>query len=126
MKLEVKYLFTTSSSGAIFFIHQLSGGLELREKKHMVLGCKRIKKSGCTFSGFLRIFLELCGFKIELAPPHVNFSNGDAKPEIVYTKQRKCTFKRHALFYKRRFFSTRTQCYLTFRKLSFKCCLDVV
>ena len=31
MKLEVKYLFPTSSSGASFFIYQLSEGLEMRK-----------------------------------------------------------------------------------------------
>ena len=31
MKLEVKYLFPTSSSGASFFIYQLPEGLEMQK-----------------------------------------------------------------------------------------------
>ena len=42
----------------------------------MALWCKRIHKSGQTFSGFLRIFIEFCGSKVQVAPPHGNFSNG--------------------------------------------------
>ena len=43
--------------------------------KHMVLGCKRIHKPGRTFSGFSRIFMELCGFKVQLGPTPGNFIN---------------------------------------------------
>ena len=47
----------------------------------MVLGCKRIHKPR-TLPGFLRIFIEFCGFKVQLAPPHRHFTNGVANPEI--------------------------------------------
>ena len=30
------------------------------------------------------MFMELCGSKIQLAPPHGNFINGVANPEMVY------------------------------------------
>ena len=51
----------------------------------MILGCKRIHKPKRTLSGFLRIFMKLCRSKVQLAPPHGNFINGVANPEIVYT-----------------------------------------
>ena len=35
-------------------------------------------------SGFLQIFRELCGSKIQLTLPHRNFVNGVANPKIVY------------------------------------------
>ena len=47
----------------------------------MVLGCKRIHKPR-TLPGFLRIFMEFCGSKVQLAPPHGHFTNGVANPEI--------------------------------------------
>ena len=34
--------------------------------------------------GFLRIFLELYGSKVQLGPPHRNFISGIANPETVY------------------------------------------
>ena len=38
-----------------------------------------------TLSGFLPTFMELCGSKVQLAPPLGNFINfGVANPEIVY------------------------------------------
>ena len=52
MKLEVKYLFPTSCSGASFYIYQLPEGLAMRKILHMVLGCKRIHKPGRTFQDF--------------------------------------------------------------------------
>ena len=52
----------------------------------MVSGCKIIHKPGKTFFGFLRIFMELYRSKVQLAPPHRNFINGVANPEIVYTE----------------------------------------
>ena len=56
MKLEVKYLFPTSSSGANFYIYyQLSEGLGMGKHLHMVLGRKRIHKSGRKLSGISSI-----------------------------------------------------------------------
>ena len=46
-------------------------------------------KPGRTFSGFSRIFMELSGFKVELAPPHGNSINGVANPKIVYSLKAK-------------------------------------
>ena len=51
---------------------------------HMVLRCKRIHKPGRTFSGFSRIFMELCKSKVQLGPPHGSFINGVANPETIY------------------------------------------
>ena len=48
---------------------------ECGKYEHMLLGCKRIQKPGRTFSGFSRIFMELCGFKVQLALPHGSFIN---------------------------------------------------
>ena len=53
----------------------------------MVLGCKKIHKLGRTFSGFSRIFMELCWSKVQLTLPHGNFINAVANPEIVYNKK---------------------------------------
>ena len=50
----------------------------------MILGWKRIHKPRRTLSGFLQMFMELCGSRVQLAPPHGNFINGVANPEIVY------------------------------------------
>ena len=48
MKLEVRYLFLTLSSGTNFFIYQLSEGLESR-KILPFLGSKKIHKPWYTF-----------------------------------------------------------------------------
>ena len=47
------------------------------EKYYMRLGWKRIHR-------FLRISMEFCVCKVQLAPPHGNFISGVANPEIVY------------------------------------------
>ena len=44
----------------------------------------RMKKRTRRTLSALRIFIELCGPKVQLAPPHGNFINGVANPEIVY------------------------------------------
>ena len=51
----------------------------------MVLGYKRIYIQGRALCGFSRILMELCGLKVQLAPPHGNLINGVANPEIVYS-----------------------------------------
>ena len=51
--------------------------------KFIVLGCQRIHKPGRAFSGFSQISMELYGSKIQLAPPHRNFINDVANPEMV-------------------------------------------
>ena len=79
MKLKVKYLFPTSSSGANFFIDKLPKIWKLEKKCYvinMLSTFKRIYKPGLTFSGFSRTFIEISGFKVQLDPPHGNFSNG--------------------------------------------------
>ena len=55
----------------------------MRKILALILGCKRIHKPRRILSGFLRIFIELCGSKVQLAPLQGNFINGVAKPEIV-------------------------------------------
>ena len=42
------------------------------------------KQPGMASFGFSRIFVELCGRKVQLAPSHGNFFNVVANPEIVY------------------------------------------
>ena len=56
---------------------------QFEKYQQMILGCKRIHKPRKTLSG-LWIFVELCGPRVQLAPPHGNFINGVANPEIVY------------------------------------------
>ena len=43
-----------------------------------------IHKPRRTLSGFLRVFWELYGSKVQFAPPHGNFINCVANPEITY------------------------------------------
>ena len=83
MKLEVSYLFSTSSSGANFFIHYLSASVEIG--KTMALSDEKIHTPGHKISDFLQTFIELSGFKNQLALRHRNFSSGSANPEIFYT-----------------------------------------
>ena len=45
---------------------------------------QKVHKTGNTFSGFSRIFMELCGSKVQLASSHGNFIDDVANPEIVY------------------------------------------
>ena len=74
MKLEVKYLFPTSSSGANFYIYKLYEGLG------MIAHGIRMQNN----HGFSWIFIDLCGSKVQLAPLHKNFINGVANSEIVH------------------------------------------
>ena len=85
-KLEVKYLFPTLSSDANFYIYQLPEGLGMRKiLAHGIsrVGCKRIPKTGQTFSGFSWIFKELSVPKAQLAPSHKKAVNDVANPKIV-------------------------------------------
>ena len=95
MKFEVKYLFPTSSSGAHFYICEMPEGLGMgkiwahgtrmqknpQTREDMVLGCKRIHKPGRTFSGFSRVFMELYGSKVQLAPQHGYFIMASLTPK---------------------------------------------
>ena len=85
IKLQIKYLFPTSSWGTNVYIYQLPEGLRIKKiLAHMVLGCKRIHKPGLIISAFWGIFMKLCMSKVKLTPPHVNFINGVTNPEIIY------------------------------------------
>ena len=75
MRLEVKYLFPISSSGANFYIYQLPEGLRMRK----ILGCKRIHKPRWRFSVFSRILMTFF-----ITPLNKNFINGVANREIVH------------------------------------------
>ena len=44
----------------------------------------RVQKNPQTQESTLRIFMELCGSKVQLTPLHRNLINGFANPEIVY------------------------------------------
>lgn len=81
MKLEIRYLFPTLPLGRKFLYLISCLKVWEREKyQHMVLECKRIHKTGSTFSPFSRIFIELCGSKVPLAPLHGDFIIGVANP----------------------------------------------
>ena len=68
--------------------HKLNNQQKMQIQKlnqaSMVLRYKRIHKPGRTFSGYSRIFVELCKSKVQLGLPHKNFINEVATPETVY------------------------------------------
>ena len=84
MKLKVKYIFPTSTSGAKFYNYQLPEGLGVR--KMLAHGIRMLKNSKTREDsfGFSRIFIELCGSKVQLALPHRKFINSAANLEIAY------------------------------------------
>ena len=81
MKLEIKYMFPTSTSGANFYIYELP---EVLGMKKIYAHGTRMQKNPQTREDILRIFMELCGSKVQLAPQHRNFINGIANPKVVY------------------------------------------
>ena len=81
MKLEVKYLFPTSCSGASFYIYQLPEGLAMRKILHMVLGCKRIHKPGRTFR-ILTDFHEVMRVQSPTCIPALKFHQWHRKKDI--------------------------------------------
>ena len=84
MKMEVKYLFPTSSSGVNFCIYQLPEGLEMR--KILALGI-RMQKNPQTRADIVCIFMDfhrVMQVQSQLAPLHGNFSNGVTNPDIIY------------------------------------------
>ena len=85
MKLKVKYLFPTSSSGTKFYIYQLPERLGMTKILAHGKGCKRIHKTRHPFLVFSRIFMELCGSKVQLALPDGKLINCIANPKIVYS-----------------------------------------
>ena len=87
MKLKVKYPFPNSSSGANFYIQQLPKGLGMR--KILAHGI-RMQKNPQTRENIFWVFMdfrEVYGSKVQLAPPHGNFINSVANPEIVNSVQ---------------------------------------
>ena len=85
MKFEVKYLLSTSFSGAKFFIHQLSESLKMRKIfSTSYRDAKESTNPGRKFSEILRTFIELSGLLPNLYPAHRNISYGYANLEIVY------------------------------------------
>ena len=84
MKLEVKYLFPTLSSGANFYIYQLPAGLGMRKiSPHSI----RMQNNPQTRVEMLWIFTGFHGVMQVESPtctPYRNFINGIANPEIVY------------------------------------------
>ena len=52
---------------------------------HEIRMKKKIHKPRRTRCGFLQIFMELCGSKVQLAPLHGNFINSFANLEITLT-----------------------------------------
>lgn len=49
---------------------------------NLIIRCKKIHETRHIFPGFSRTFIELFGFKVQLALPQGNFSIGKANPEI--------------------------------------------
>ena len=83
MQLDVKYLFPTSFSGANSYIYELPEGLGMRKTLAHGIRMEKNQKPGRIFSGFSRVLMELCGSKVQLAPPQENFINGVSNPEAV-------------------------------------------
>ena len=86
MKLEGKYLFPISSSGTNSYIYKLPECPGMRKILAYIIRMQ--EKNSQTREDIFwisRIFLELCVSKVQLAPPHGNFINGVANPEIVCT-----------------------------------------
>ena len=81
MKLGVKFLYLTSSSGENFYIYQLREGLGMR---NMLAHGIRMQKNTQTRDAIFWIFMEFSNSKVQLALPHKNFINGVANPKIVY------------------------------------------
>ena len=81
MKLEVKYIFPTSTSGANFYIYELPEGLGMRK---IYAHGTRMQKNPQTRGDIFWIFMDLCESKVQLAPQHRNFINVIANPKIGY------------------------------------------
>ena len=64
MKLEIKYIFPTSTSGADFYIYELPEGLEMRK----ILGHTRMQRNPQARGDIFWIFMELLGPKSNLHP----------------------------------------------------------
>ena len=84
MKLEAKYLFPTSSSGVNFYIYQLHEGLGMSKILAHGIRMPKNPQTREAFSEFSQIFMELSGYKVQLANPYGNFISGVANPEIIY------------------------------------------
>ena len=82
MKLEVKYIFPTLTSGANFYIYELPEDLGM--KKNIYAHGSGMQKNPQFKEDIFRIFIELCGSKVQLASWQRNFINGIANPKIVY------------------------------------------
>ena len=84
MKLEVKYLFPTSSSGLSFYIYQLHEGLGMRK---ILAHSIRMQKNPQTREDIFWIFTCFYGvMQVQsptLASPHKNIINGIANPKII-------------------------------------------
>ena len=81
MKLEIKYIFPTSTSGANFYIYELPEGLEMRK---ILAHGTRMQKNPQARGDIFWIFMELCGSKVQHAPQDRNFINGITNSKIVY------------------------------------------
>ena len=84
MKLQVKYLFPTSSSGTHFYIHQFSEGLGMG---NILAHGLRMQKKPQTSANILWIFMEVHEFMQVQKPtctPQENFSKGVANLKNLY------------------------------------------
>ena len=84
MKLQVKYLFPTSSSGTHFYIHQFSEGLGMGNILAHGLRMQKKPQTSANIYGFSWKFMNLCRSKNRLAPPQENFSKGVANLKNLY------------------------------------------
>ena len=78
MKLEIKYIFPTSTSGTNFYIYELPEGLEIRK---ILAHGTRMQKNPQARGDIFWIFMELCGSKVSR---NRSFINGITNPKIVY------------------------------------------
>ena len=83
MKLKVKYLFPTSMPGTDFYIYQLPEGVKMREISVHDIRMQKNPQTRVDIFWILKMFVELCGSKAQLAPLLENFINGVTNPEIV-------------------------------------------
>ena len=83
MKLKVKYLFPTSMPGTYFYIYQLPEGVKMREISAHDIRMQKNPQTRVDIFWILKMFVELCGSKAQLAPLLENFINGVTNPEIV-------------------------------------------
>ena len=80
MKLEVKYLFLTSSLGANFYIYQLPEGLGMRKILTHCVTMPKIPQNKEDIFWIFTDFYEVVRVQSTTCTPHGNFISGVANP----------------------------------------------